>query len=84
MAVDDANEHVISVWDIGRDKPHRVTETKVGFPKLSNFFLANVLCNIFRLEGNRNSTIYPDLTNKIKKQSDISHKKKCKHGYNTY
>ncbi|XP_050404187.1 echinoderm microtubule-associated protein-like 2 isoform X5 [Patella vulgata] len=28
VCVDDANEHVISVWDISRDKPHKVTETK--------------------------------------------------------
>ena len=29
MAVDDANEHVISVWDLSRDRPHKITETKV-------------------------------------------------------
>ncbi|XP_071079314.1 echinoderm microtubule-associated protein-like 2 isoform X12 [Haliotis cracherodii] len=28
VAVDDANEHVISVWDLSRDKPHKITETK--------------------------------------------------------
>ncbi|XP_041351866.1 echinoderm microtubule-associated protein-like 2 isoform X3 [Gigantopelta aegis] len=28
VAVDDANEHVISVWDISRDRPHKLTETK--------------------------------------------------------
>ncbi|XP_069116291.1 echinoderm microtubule-associated protein-like 2 isoform X5 [Argopecten irradians] len=28
VAVDDANEHVISVWDINRDTPRRITETK--------------------------------------------------------
>ncbi|XP_076442286.1 echinoderm microtubule-associated protein-like 2 isoform X4 [Babylonia areolata] len=28
VAVDEANEHVISVWDLGRDKPHKITETK--------------------------------------------------------
>ncbi|OWF36267.1 echinoderm microtubule-associated protein-like 2 isoform X2 [Mizuhopecten yessoensis] len=28
VAVDDANEHVISVWDISRDSPRRITETK--------------------------------------------------------
>ncbi|XP_064603891.1 echinoderm microtubule-associated protein-like 2 isoform X2 [Liolophura sinensis] len=28
VAVDEANEHVISIWDISRDKAHKVTETK--------------------------------------------------------
>ncbi|BFZ12124.1 hypothetical protein BsWGS_15165 [Bradybaena similaris] len=28
VAIDDANEHVISVWDLGREKPHKITETK--------------------------------------------------------
>lgn len=27
--MDEANEHVISVWDLGREKPHKITETKV-------------------------------------------------------
>lgn len=29
VAVDDANEHSISVWDLSRDRPHKITETKV-------------------------------------------------------
>lgn len=28
VAVDEANEHVISVWDISKEKAHKVTETK--------------------------------------------------------
>ncbi|XP_025089345.1 LOW QUALITY PROTEIN: echinoderm microtubule-associated protein-like 1 [Pomacea canaliculata] len=28
VAVDDANEHSISVWDLSRDRPHKITETK--------------------------------------------------------
>ncbi|KAL8567806.1 hypothetical protein ACOMHN_009114 [Nucella lapillus] len=28
VAVDEANEHAISVWDLSRDKPHKITETK--------------------------------------------------------
>ncbi|XP_035824705.1 echinoderm microtubule-associated protein-like 2 [Aplysia californica] len=28
VVVDEANEHIISVWDLGRDKPHKLTETK--------------------------------------------------------
>ncbi|CAG5127063.1 unnamed protein product [Candidula unifasciata] len=28
VVVDEANEHVISVWDLGREKPHKITETK--------------------------------------------------------
>ncbi|KAK7487112.1 hypothetical protein BaRGS_00021607 [Batillaria attramentaria] len=28
VAVDEANEHVISVWDLSRDRPHKITETK--------------------------------------------------------
>lgn len=30
VAVDEANEHVISIWDISREKAHKVTETKVS------------------------------------------------------
>lgn len=30
VAVDEANEHVISVWDISKEKAHKVTETKVS------------------------------------------------------
>ena len=29
MAVDEANEHIISVWDLSRERPHKITETKV-------------------------------------------------------
>ncbi|XP_070181364.1 echinoderm microtubule-associated protein-like 2 isoform X3 [Littorina saxatilis] len=28
VAVDEANEHAISVWDLSRDRPHKITETK--------------------------------------------------------
>ncbi|KAL5009043.1 hypothetical protein ScPMuIL_014624 [Solemya velum] len=28
VVVDDANEHIISVWDLSKDKPSKVTETK--------------------------------------------------------
>ncbi|BFZ07628.1 hypothetical protein BsWGS_10667 [Bradybaena similaris] len=28
VIIDEANEHSISVWDISRDKPHKITETK--------------------------------------------------------
>ncbi|CAG5132203.1 unnamed protein product, partial [Candidula unifasciata] len=28
VVIDESNEHTISVWDISRDKPHRITETK--------------------------------------------------------
>jgi hypothetical protein len=29
VAVDESNEHCISVWDLSKDKPHKLTETKV-------------------------------------------------------
>lgn len=30
VVVDEANEHIISVWDLNKDKPHKITETKVS------------------------------------------------------
>lgn len=26
--IDEANEHILSVWDLSKDKPHKITETK--------------------------------------------------------
>ena len=28
--VDESNEHILSVWDLTKDKPRKITETKVG------------------------------------------------------
>uniref|UniRef100_A0A0B7B2X3 HELP domain-containing protein n=1 Tax=Arion vulgaris TaxID=1028688 RepID=A0A0B7B2X3_9EUPU len=28
VVVDEANEHIISVWDLGKEKPHKISETK--------------------------------------------------------
>lgn len=30
MVVDDANDHVMSVWDLSKSHPKKITETKVS------------------------------------------------------
>lgn len=32
MVVDDANDHVMSVWDLSKSHPKKITETKVSDP----------------------------------------------------
>ena len=29
MVVDESNEHILSVWDVGREKPVKLADTKV-------------------------------------------------------
>lgn len=31
MVVDDANDHVMSVWDLSKSHPKKITETKVSY-----------------------------------------------------
>ena len=38
VVVDESNEHILSVWDVGRDKPVKLADTKVtGGKKMKKY-----------------------------------------------